>query len=32
VRMDYSKVVSTTQYIGNRLRAILTVSRAATPR
>lgn len=29
VRMDYSKVVSTTQYIGNRLRAILTVSKAA---
>lgn len=29
VRMDYSKAVSTTQYIGNRLRAILTMSRAA---
>ncbi|MCS7198476.1 MAG: heat-inducible transcriptional repressor HrcA [Candidatus Bipolaricaulota bacterium] len=29
VRMDYSKVVSTTQYIGNRLRAILTISKAA---
>lgn len=29
VRMDYSKVVSTTQYIGNRLRAILAVSKAA---
>lgn len=29
VRMDYSKVVSTTQYIGNRLRAILTVSKTA---
>ncbi|MCL6642731.1 MAG: heat-inducible transcriptional repressor HrcA [Candidatus Bipolaricaulota bacterium] len=29
VRMDYSKAVSTTQYIGNRLRAILTVSKAA---
>jgi heat-inducible transcriptional repressor len=28
VRMDYSKAVSTTQYIGNRLRAILTVSKA----
>lgn len=27
VRMDYSKVISTTQYIGNRLRAILTTSR-----
>lgn len=26
VRMDYSRAVSTTQYIGNRLRAILTVS------
>jgi heat-inducible transcriptional repressor len=29
VCMDYSKAVSTTQYIGNRLRAILTMSRAA---
>jgi len=29
VRMDYSKAVSTTQYIGNRLRAILTVSKTA---
>ncbi len=26
VRMDYSRTVSTTQYIGNRLRAILAVS------
>lgn len=26
VRMDYSRTVSTTQYIGNRLRAILTIS------
>ncbi len=32
VRMDYSKVVSTTQYIGNRLRAILTVSRGIFPK
>ena len=32
VRMDYSKAVSTTQYIGNRLRAILTVSRAMAQR
>jgi heat-inducible transcriptional repressor len=29
VRMDYSKIISTTQYIGNRLRAILTISKAA---
>ncbi len=26
VRMDYSKIVSTTQYIGNRLRAILNLA------
>lgn len=32
VRMDYSKAVSTTQYIGNRLRAILTVSKAMAQR
>jgi molecular chaperone GrpE len=29
VRMDYSKIISTTQYIGNRLRAILTISKTA---
>ncbi|MCS6936534.1 MAG: heat-inducible transcriptional repressor HrcA [Candidatus Bipolaricaulota bacterium] len=27
LRMDYSRSISTTQYIGNRLRAILSVSR-----
>jgi heat-inducible transcriptional repressor len=30
VQMDYSKVFATTNYIGNRLQAILTVSQRAT--